>query len=98
MTIDEMIAVLRAAKEGKKIQVRAHHADAKLHWLNVLHPIWDFHNCDYRVALSPRVFALLGERVIGEANNTGTLQEQVQRMRKFFTSDAIIVQEVLPEE
>jgi hypothetical protein len=47
MTIDEMIAVLQAAKDGKPIQF----ADKcnPSHWCNDSKPDWDFTSCNFRV-------------------------------------------------
>lgn len=45
MKIDEMIAVLQAAKEGKKIQIHDGH------WRDCDSPAWDFAHFIYRVKL-----------------------------------------------
>lgn len=51
MTIDEMIAVLRAYKEGKQIDVRwkdrIKHTDD---WDDDRKPCWNFQDYDYRIA------------------------------------------------
>lgn len=47
MTIDEMIAVLRAAKEGKVIQFRD--KEQQLKWHDCILQSWNFHLYDYRV-------------------------------------------------
>ena len=51
MNIDEMIAVLQAAKEGKKIQFRGSGHDK---WEDTEEPIWDFYEIQYRVKPEPR--------------------------------------------
>ena len=58
MTIDEMIAVLQAFKEGKKIQLRSYGSNGEWTNLTVPSPIWDFANCIYRIAPEPRKFKL----------------------------------------
>jgi hypothetical protein len=52
MTIDEMIAVLQAAKEGKAIQARGMEYGAS--WVNAQTPSWSFAEYDYRVKPEPR--------------------------------------------
>lgn len=54
MTIDEMIAVLQAAKEGKTIQVKARISPKAMWGGTVYSPTWDFSNFDYRVKPQPR--------------------------------------------
>lgn len=51
MTTDEMIAVLQAYKEGKKIEVRYIHS--KDDWVVALTPCWDFATYTYRVKPEP---------------------------------------------
>ena len=49
MTIDEMIAVLQAANDGKKIQIRWKD-ELTDNWQDVsCSPYWDFRILDYRV-------------------------------------------------
>jgi len=52
MTHDEMIAVLRAHKEGRAIQFR----DAKDagRWFDAGNYRWDFHHFEYRIKPEPR--------------------------------------------
>lgn len=50
MNIDEMIAVLTAYKEGKKIQVKITSG-----WVLAALPNWDFHNNTYRVLSEPKL-------------------------------------------
>ena len=55
MTIDEMIAVLQAAKEGKQIQARSkHYPDGG--WRDTDISSWHFFPFDYRVKPEPREF------------------------------------------
>ena len=48
MTIDEIIAVLQAYKEGKKIE-----ASNSGEWGYCKYPLWDFANWKYRIAPEP---------------------------------------------
>lgn len=52
MTIDEMIAVLQAAKEGKAIQARLRNSPTD-QW-EVVSPSWNFAQCDFRIKPTPR--------------------------------------------
>jgi hypothetical protein len=53
MTDDEILEVVQAHKEGKKIQIRW--KDTDVSWIAMSHdPNWDFVNVDYRVAPEPR--------------------------------------------
>lgn len=55
MTIDEMIAVLQAAKAGKQIEARPH--DMSQTWFTVIwtpENRWQFDKFDYRVKPEPR--------------------------------------------
>lgn len=57
-TIDEMIAVLTAAKEGRKIQAR--HTDNPTDlWENIANPLWDFGSYDYRAKPEPREWVMV---------------------------------------
>lgn len=51
MTIDEMIAVLQAAKEGKAIEFRS--KSARTSWGSAATPSWDFFSNEYRVKPEP---------------------------------------------
>lgn len=54
MTLDEMIEVLQAAKQGKTLECREH---GEKRWTEI-EPnasIWNFPRCDYRVKRQPRV-------------------------------------------
>ena len=53
MTNDEIIAVVQAHKEGKKIERRLRNSITAL-WLLAPDPVWNFNEHDYRVALEPR--------------------------------------------
>ena len=58
MTHDEMIAVIQAHKDGKKIQLchkPVHHND----WIDSSNPLWNFGNTDYRVKPVPREWVVL---------------------------------------
>lgn len=56
MTIDEMIAVLQAVKEGKQIQVRVGGESPFYDCLSS--PVWDFAMFEYRIKPEPREFWL----------------------------------------
>lgn len=59
MTLDEMIAVLEAAKRGEQIQHRAREFE-DWDWSDSPDPTWDFDSYDYRVKpRGPRVRYLL---------------------------------------
>ena len=60
MTHDEMIAVIKAHKEGKKIQSQE---IGNPNWYDVQFPLWDFYNLDYRIKPEPREFWLCGSYV-----------------------------------
>lgn len=57
MTIDGMIAVLQAAKEGKSIQFKNHLSNG---WTTcgTTMPCWNFDSNEYRVKPEPREFTL----------------------------------------
>lgn len=52
MTIDEMITVLQAAKDGKKIQARESRRDGA-QWTPATAPVWNFAAFAYRVKPEP---------------------------------------------
>lgn len=52
MSDDEILLVVKAHKEGKKIQVLAIHSD--LGWQDCRNPSWNFGTTTYRVAPEPR--------------------------------------------
>ena len=56
MTIDEMIAVLQAAKAGKQIQWQG--KGSSIPWQDVTLPSWSFDDLNYRVKPEPREFRL----------------------------------------
>lgn len=53
MTHDEMIAVIQAHKEGKRIEFNARRLIFP-EWLLCREPAWDFSTYDYRIAREPR--------------------------------------------
>lgn len=53
MTYDEMIAVLQAAKEGKKIQCKLRQESVSEY--EDTFPIWNFDGFDYRVKPEPKL-------------------------------------------
>lgn len=61
MTTQEMIAVLRAYENGKKVQLNRRNRD--YHWTDCQwghgKEIWDFSSFDYRVKPKPREFYIL---------------------------------------
>ena len=48
-----MIEVLRASKDGKKIEWSLAD-DGRDEWVPCPNPVWNFHSCDYRVSQEPR--------------------------------------------
>ena len=48
---DEIISVVQAHKQGKKIAFRPFGAFG---WMDVITPEWNFQGCEYRVADEPR--------------------------------------------
>lgn len=52
-TIDEMIAVMTAYKEGKPIECRAKDDDNAV-WISISGPAWNFFEADYRVKPEPK--------------------------------------------
>ena len=60
MTHDEMIAVIAAHRDGKKIQNR--HNNSPCEWGKVSNPCWNFETYEYRVKPEPvTVWALLDD-------------------------------------
>lgn len=47
MTIDDMIAMLQAAKDGKAFQARVKHSNDP--WVDCRFPSWNFEEFEYRV-------------------------------------------------
>lgn len=58
MTIDEMIAVLQAAKAGKQIQCQE---NGLTYWMDVDDPTWNFYRRSYRVKPEPREWEMYEE-------------------------------------
>jgi DNA polymerase III delta prime subunit len=65
MDIDSMIAVLQAAKAGKRIQIRSNHGwKTELHWSDRDNTItWNFEAFDYRVKPEPREWWLVQSKI-----------------------------------
>jgi hypothetical protein len=55
MNHDEMIAVIQAHKDGKKIEFKRKSAAAATGWdiFKYSHPSWDFSSFDYRIKKEP---------------------------------------------
>lgn len=74
MTTDEMIAVLVAAKQGKRIQTRL--LGSKKDWRDCPYPEWNFSTSEYRVKLT-KYYVVIGvfppELVIGDTFGTAVL-------------------------
>jgi hypothetical protein len=51
-TIDEMIEILQAYKEGKTLECRESFFD-KAVWKTVIEPVFSFHNTEYRIKKEP---------------------------------------------
>ena len=49
-----MIAVIQAAKDGKKIEAKSK-SDQKGIWFLTLKPLWDFERFDYRIVDEPKL-------------------------------------------
>ena len=69
MSDDQILEVVQAHKEGKKIQVLAIHSD--LGWQNCDSPSWDFARTNYRVAPEPRKPRELWLQECTRADGTG---------------------------
>ena len=54
MTVHDMLTVLQAFKEGKKIQAKT----SEIPWTDTTNIVWDFRNFSYRV--KPEQFKVLG--------------------------------------
>jgi hypothetical protein len=55
MTHDEMIAVIQAHKDGKKLEFRDQRFTEFKEWVQCLEPHWNFKDCDYRIKPEPMV-------------------------------------------
>lgn len=51
MNLDEMIAVMQGAKEGKRIEYKENNYDE---WILAMTPSWDWSKSTYRVAPEPK--------------------------------------------
>jgi hypothetical protein len=79
MTIDEMIAVLQAAKAGKQIQFRWH---STAEWKDMSKLVWDFENYNYRVKPEPREWWIMEGALQREHPRHDFNEEYRYRMRK----------------
>lgn len=88
MSIDEMIAVLQAAKAGKQIQSRDSRCSE---WQNVNHSAWHFAYYEYRVKPEPREWRVW-------ISDDGRIYSQSSWWTTPVGSDNVIrVREVLPD-
>lgn len=62
-TLDEMIAVMQAARDGKLIERRSWNANSLTGWYPAAEPTWDWGLWDYRVKPEPRKVPLGPEDV-----------------------------------
>jgi hypothetical protein len=76
MSTDEMIAVLQAHKEGKKVQARGRPGEGDEEWHNVI-PNWDFYRAEFRVKPEPRDFFICFKTCIGDGK-TGVYTSKQQ--------------------
>lgn len=53
MTVDQMIEVLQAHKNGKQIEYQNKNSNS---WIECTNPIWSFSQCNYRIKQEPRHF------------------------------------------
>lgn len=83
-TIDEMIAVMTAYKEGKKIEVYDY---LKQIWIDAEHPCWDWDAEDYRVKSEPkyRPYANVKEIIKDMQKHGGWLKHKVNGEYMFLT-------------
>lgn len=97
MTIDEMIAVLQAAKARKQIQYK-HHSETE--WYSVPEPLWDFNQNDYRVKPEPREWTLHkpDDPTLSALGNMNAVPYNPERGTKCAMTECrpIRVREVLP--
>lgn len=79
MTIDEMIAVLEAAKAGKAIEWKwqAGVSGRTEEWRVSNNPMWSFNNIDYRVKPEPREWMAFVD-INGEINSHRSRGEQIK--------------------
>ncbi len=76
MSNAQIIEVVQAHMDGKKIQIRkmgSHQGFRDGKWYDVVNPRWDFDSCDYRI--SPE-----GERtiVLKQCEKCGSLREVIE--------------------
>jgi hypothetical protein len=81
MTLDEMIAVLEAAKRGEKIEMRHGEYD----WMPNKTPTFNFEQCDYRIAPKKTLVEELRDAAVfkaGKALDVDVLKEQLTAVEK----------------
>lgn len=91
MTHDEMIAVIRAHKDGRQIQWNAGRTDS---WYDCETPCWGFANCSYRIkpgAPQPREF-----RIAVDENGYVICGREISLMST--DTGGVHVREILKEE
>ncbi len=74
MSNKDIIAVVQAHMDGKKIQIRkmgSHQGFRDGKWYNVVNPRWDFDSCDYRVSTESKI-------VVRQCDKCGTWREIVE--------------------
>lgn len=92
MTEDEMIAVIKAYKEGKPIQVKHRGATGKGDngWLDQPNPTWNFYTADYRVKPAEFVWVAVkyADGSYGGANRMeeAVLERYIKQRAKLRTS------------
>lgn len=74
MTIDQMIEVMQAYKDGKRVEMRGRYAHPDSKWTDstVPAPTWDFPNYKYRIKPEPKEFLVVVDKngqVVGGCNN-----------------------------
>ncbi len=80
MTTDEMIAVLVAAKQGKRIQAKS--TNSMGGWTDCPFPSWDFRNYEYRVKPTPWYVILGFHGALMFSRVYSSLEEATQAKRE----------------
>lgn len=93
MTIDEMIAVLQGAKDGKVVQCRRR-TQSGMVWLDAVSACWDFNDYDFRLKPEPREFFIAvhqsGSRAVYDNRESPSLYKHIEPIKEL-----IHVREVL---